>query len=99
MLIIYTIFTKFKFLTGESFREHMEEFYYLDMIEISKTNKCIWKLWRVMQRKWIRYVYDEVKAMEVSSFFWYVPPNSSDEAFSLEHLLGIIVQVIETEQG
>ena len=44
-------------------------------------------------------VYDEVKAMEVSPFFWYVPPNSSDETFSLEHLLRIIVQVIETEQG
>ena len=52
-----------------------------------------------MQRKWIRWVYDEVKAMEVSPFFWYIPPNSSDETFSLEHLLRIIVQVIETEQG
>ena len=99
MLIIYTISTKFEFLTGESFREHMEEFHYLDMIEISKTNKCIWKIWRVMQRKWIQWVYDEVKAMEVSPFFWYVPPKSSDETFSLEHLLRIIVQVIETEQG
>ena len=98
MLIIYTIFTKFEFLTGESFREHMEELHYLDMIEISKTNKCIWKIWRVMQRKWIRWVYDKV-AMEVSPFFWYVPPNFSDETFSLEHLLRIIVQVIETEQG
>ena len=99
MLIIYTISTKFEFLTGESFRDHMEEFHYLDMIEISKTNKCIWKIWRVMQRKWIRWVYDEVKAIEVSPFFWVVPPNSSDESFSLEHLLRIIVQVIETEQG
>ena len=44
-------------------------------------------------------VYDEVKAMEVSPFFWYVPPNSSDETFSLEHRLRIIVQAIETEQG
>ena len=34
-----------------------------------------------------------------SPFFWYVPPNSSDETFSLEDLLRIIVQVIETEQG
>ena len=100
MLIIYTISTKFEFLTGESFREHMDEFHYLDMIEISKTNKCIWKIWRAnaAQMNSLR-VYDEVKAMEVSSFFWYVPPNSSDETFSLEHLLRIIFQVIETEQG
>ena len=44
-------------------------------------------------------VYDEVKAMEVSPFFWSVPPNSSDKTFGLDHLLRIIVQVIETEQG
>ena len=99
MVIIYAISTKFEFLTGESFREHMEEFHYLDVIKISKTNKCIWKIWRVMQRKWIRWVSDEVKAIKVSPFFWYVPPNSSDETFSIEHLLRIIVLVIETEQG